>query len=233
VFRRVMGVSAVVIAAGLAVAGCSPIQMGAAAIVGSQRITLANLDTEAGLLAAAIRANPPPEGTLTQQQMTQDTLAWLINFRVSDQVASQNGITVSTTQQQGAINDLLADYVEAAEENGEPASSVNIGVIMSANGIAPNLKTQLGSWLAIETAYVKAANGGTEPTSQAAATAAVDKYDHATCVAAKSLNIQVNPQFGRLDYSSVPYTVVAAANTVSKPAGTSSAASTSGLSPAC
>ena len=43
------------------------------------------------------------------------------------------------------------------------------------------------------------------------------KYNKAECQAAKSLNIQVSPQFGRLDYST--YTVVAAKNTLSQPAG--------------
>ena len=38
------------------------------------------------------------------------------------------------------------------------------------------------------------------------------KYNKAQCQAAKSLNIQVSPQFGRLDYST--YTVVAAEHAV-------------------
>jgi hypothetical protein len=50
-------------------------------------------------------------------------------------------------------------------------------------------------------------------------------------VAAKSLNISVNPQFGRLDYSG--FTIVAAPATVTRAEGPAKAASTAGLTPAC
>ena len=53
----------------------------------------------------------------------------------------------------------------------------------------------------------------------------------ARCRAAKALNVQVNPQFGRLDYSQVA--VVAAPGIVSRPAGPAKAPSKSGLTPAC
>src|ERR1035438_5419218 len=46
VLARLVKVSAAVLGAGLLVTGCSPVKMGAAAVVGSQRITLATLDTE-------------------------------------------------------------------------------------------------------------------------------------------------------------------------------------------
>ena len=53
----------------------------------------------------------------------------------------------------------------------------------------------------------------------------------ARCRAAKALNVQVNPQFGRLDYSQVA--VVPAPGIVSRPAGPAKAPSKSGLTPAC
>ena len=58
-----------------------------------------------------------------------------------------------------------------------------------------------------------------------------DLLNKARCVAAKALNVQVNPQFGRLDYSQVA--VVAAPGIVSLPAGPAKAPSKSGLTPAC
>jgi hypothetical protein len=57
------------------------------------------------------------------------------------------------------------------------------------------------------------------------------KYNKAECTAAKSLNIQVSPQYGRIDYST--YTIVASSNLLSAPAGKPSPASTTGLTPAC
>ena len=75
------------------------------------------------------------------------------------------------------------------------------------------------------------ANGGKLPTTQADSNTVTAALTKAQCTAAKSLSIQVNPQFGRLDYSQ--YTVVANPNTLSQPAGKPSPASTAGLTPAC
>ena len=68
-------------------------------------------------------------------------------------------------------------------------------------------------------------------TTQAESNTVTAALTKAQCTAAKSLSIQVNPQFGRLDYSQ--YTVVASPNTLSQPAGKPSPASTAGLTPAC
>jgi hypothetical protein len=77
----------------------------------------------------------------------------------------------------------------------------------------------------------KTANGGTTPTSASAPTAATAKLHHAQCVAAKSLNIRVNPQFGRLDYTD--YQIVSASSTAPPTPGPTTTASASGLIPAC
>ena len=74
-------------------------------------------------------------------------------------------------------------------------------------------------------------NGGKAATTTTQSNAVTAKYDKAECQAAKSLNIQVSPQYGRFDYSS--YTIVAASNLLSAPAGKPSPASTTGLVPAC
>jgi hypothetical protein len=228
-----IGVAAVTVAAGVAVAGCAPVKMGSAAIVGDNSVSIAQLDTEAGMLTAAQKKTPPAQGPLTQQEVTQATLTWLINFQISDQLAAQNGINVSPAQQAAALSKLVKDDQEAAEQDGEPASAVTLNGIMIANGIAPNLQSELGKWVAVESAYVTSANGGSQPTSQAQATTAEDAYNHATCEAAKSLSIRVNPQFGRMNYASVPYSVVTVANTVSAPSGKAASSSQAGLSPAC
>ena len=51
------------------------------------------------------------------------------------------------------------------------------------------------------------------------------------CQAAKALNIQVNPQFGQLNYDQL--SVVAAPGSVFRTAGPAPTASASGLTPAC
>jgi hypothetical protein len=100
-------------------------------------------------------------------------------------------------------------------------------------GIPPNLADELGRYQAIETQYIKNVSGGTLPTSTSAQTAASAKLDQAQCTAAKSLNIRINPQFGRMDYSQAPYQVVSAPSTVSGTPGPTPTASPSGLAPAC
>jgi hypothetical protein len=224
-----VGVAAVTAAAGLAVAGCAPLQMGAAAIVGNNRVSIAQLDSESGQLAAGVKQYPTLV-TMNQQQVTQETLSWLIRFQIADQVAKDNNISVSSAQAQAALGELYEEAAESAEQSG--ITDVSLELILVANGIPPNLYPQLGQYQAIENAYLTQVNGGTMPSANSAAlTSAEKQYTSATCQAAKSLDIQVNPQFGRLNYNQ--YAVVTTADTVSRPAGKVQNSSQSGLSPAC
>lgn len=229
--RKILGVSVVTVAAGLAVAGCAvpPLRMGAAAIVGNNRVSVAQLDTESGLLAAGAKKYPKLV-TLSQTQITQDTLTWLIRFQIAEQLASTNHISVTSAQETAALGQIYKEAAASAEQSG--VSNVTLNLILIANGIPPNMSTELGRYQAIENAYLTSVNGGTMPAaSSAAATTAENKYTHATCVAAKSMNIKVNPQFGRMSYTQ--YSVVATADTVSRPSGKVTKSTQSGLTPAC
>jgi hypothetical protein len=226
VFRRLMGVAAVTVTAGLAVAGCAPVKFGAAAIVGSQRITVAHLTTEAGLLAAAAK-NYPGVVTLTSQEVTQETLSWLIRFQINDQIASRDGISISATESANALNAIYQSEKASAAQEG--IANITLTEILVANGIAPNLQNELGRYQAINSAFLTAANGGSLPTS--ATSPANTQLVTAECLAAKSLTIKVNPQFGVMNYAK--YEVVTGPNTVSRPSGTAQTASISGLKPAC
>jgi hypothetical protein len=228
VLRRLVRMSAVVLGAGLLVTGCSPVKMGAAAITGDQRITVATLATEVTNLSQAAKQYP---GTvqLSQQQETQETLTWLIRFQISDELARQAGITVSTAQAQAALAQIYAAAKAQAESQG--LSNVTLDLILVANGIPPNLAAEVGRYQAIQNQFIRQANGGTIPTTTPAQTATSAKLQRAQCEAAKNLNIKVNPQFGRLDYTQ--YQVVSAPSTVSAPPGPAKTASPSGLTPAC
>lgn len=229
VLRRGIKVSAVVLGAGLVLAGCSPVKLGAAATVGSHRITIATLDTEVTDLNQAIKQNPTI--TLTSAQQTTLTLSWLVKFQVAEQLASQQGITVSSGQAQSALAQILAASQADAAQQGESASSITIPLILASAGIPPNLSAEVGRYQAIELRYLAQVNGGKLPSTTATENATTAKLNQASCVAAKSLNIRVNPQFGRLDYSG--FTIVAAPATVTRAAGPAKAASTAGLTPAC
>lgn len=230
-YRKLLSTGVLALVAGLGVAGCSPVKMGAAAIVGSDRITLATLDTEAGNLSTGV-AKYKGVVTLSQQQVTQQTLSWLIRFQINERLAKQQGITVSAAQAESSLNQIIIGAKQQAQQSG--VANPTQDLILAANGIPPNLAMELGRFQAIETQYLTKANGGTLPSATSSQAAKLDaQFTHDYCLAAKSLNIKVNPQFGQMNYATFPYSVAAAADTVSRPSGTAQTASLAGLTPAC
>ena len=220
--RRVAALGAAGLGACAVLAACSPVQMGAAAVVGNQRITLSALDTQVSNLQAAVK----PYGSslpITTAQEPSEVLAWLIRFAVMDQVATANNISVTDAQSQAGLSALAS----TAQSNGFSSTAE----LLVANGVSPQMFSQVGRWAAQETAYELKANGGAEPTSTAEQTTVTTAFTKAECTAAKSLNISVSPQFGRVDYTQ--FTIVPVANTLSQPEGTPTPASTEGLTPAC
>ena len=220
--------SAVVLGAGLVVTACSPVQAGSAAIVGNDRITIATLDTEVNNLSQAVERYKSTV-QLSQAQQTQQTLSWLVRFKVNEELARQAGITVTNAQADEALATIYAAAKASAEQQGIPNPSLDL--ILAANGIPPNLAHEVGRYQAINDEFAKQVNGGQQPTSTAAQTATSAKLTKAQCQAAKALNIQVNPQFGQLNYDQVA--IVAPPSTVFRPAGPAKADSQSGLTPAC
>jgi hypothetical protein len=207
---------------------CAPVKMGAAATVGNQRITLSSLDTE----VSSLRTAAQPYGAqlpITQSQMPDAVLSWLIRFQIGDQTAATAGITVTQAQVQQAKNQISADAQQAAAAGQIPPGGVN--ALLVYNGLPPDMFNDLGQYLAQENVFAQKANGGKLPTTQAQSNTVTAALTKAQCTAAKSLNIQVSPQFGRLDYSQL--TVVTGPETLSRPAGPASPAATSGVTPAC
>jgi len=228
VLRRLVKLSAVALGAGLVVTACSPVKMGSAAIVGNQRITIATLDTEVTNLNQAV-ARYKSTVQLSQEQATQQTLTWLVRFKVNEELARQAGITVSTAQAEKALAEIYAAAKSSAQAQG--ISNVTLDLILAANGIPPNLADEVGRYQAIDDQFARQANGGQEPTSTSAQSATTAKLTKARCLAAKALKIQVNPQFGQLNYNQIA--IVAAPDSVSRPAGPAKSPSQAGLSPAC
>lgn len=203
-------------------AACSPVQMGSAAIVGNQRITVSTVDTQASNLQASVTHYNSTlqqiNAALQQQQaqlpiyatpLSRLVLNWQISFAIIDQMAAAEGISVTQAQSETAL-------ASQAKQNG-----VSTNVYLTAIGIPLQASQQAGRYLAEEKALV--AKYGSNNT------AALTK---AQCTAAKALNIQVSPQFGRFDYSSSTMGLVAGNDTLSRPAGTPSPANTQGLTPA-
>ena len=116
-------------------AACSPVQAGAAAIVGNQRITVSSLDTQVSNLQTAAK----PYGSslqITTAQMPAAVLSWLIRFAVMDQVAAANGISVTQAQAEAALASLSA----VAPQNGFSSTTE----LLVANGVPPQLFPQVG-----------------------------------------------------------------------------------------
>jgi hypothetical protein len=224
--RRLASLGAVGFGACMVLAACSPVKTGSAAIVGDQRITVSTLDTQVSNLRAA--ATPYANAIqLTAAQMPNAVLSWLIRFAIEDQATASAGITITQAQVQQGIASIESQAQAAASQSGLSSPQV---VLVNA-GISPQMLPDLGRYQAQEVAYAEKVNGGKLPTTTAQNNTVTAALTKAQCTAAKSLNIQVNPQFGRLDYAQ--YLVVAAPDTLSRPAGTPSPAATTGLSPAC
>jgi len=209
VLRTSMTVTAAVLAVLAEVAGCGSIQMGSAAIVGSQGISSATLTSQVNDLTAAYHhSNGAIQLQFPLSQAPQQVLGWLVRFRIRDELAARNHITVTradTEAVQAAIN------AQARQNHTSTAD------LLVANGLPPDLLPQLSRYQAIELALVRKLNGGQFPTSQAALASLSSEFNAAQCRAAKSLAIRINPQFGRLDYGQL--SVIPAVSGLSAPPG--------------
>jgi peptidyl-prolyl cis-trans isomerase SurA len=221
--RRAAALGAAGLGACAVLAACSPVQMGSAAIVGNQRITVSTVDTQVSNWEAAAK---PYGGSiqLTSAGAPAQVLSWMIRFSVIDQVAAANGINVSDAQAEAGLSNLNSQASQYGFSTGTE--------LLIASGVPPQLFQQVGRWNAEVMAYELKVNGGKAPTTQAEETTISNKVNSAECTAAKSLNISVSPQFGRFDYATATFGVVPAADVLSRPAGTPSPADTEGLTPA-
>jgi hypothetical protein len=205
VLRTSIAVTAAGLAAVSVLAACGPARMGSAAIVGNQRISAITLGSEVANLQQFYQANKSKiQLQFPLSQAPQEVLAWLIRFKVRDELATRNHVAVSSGQSERALKAIAAQ-----------AGSTGIKNLAVANGLPPDLLPALGRYEAIQNAIVNRMDGGKLPTSTTAQQAIGAELARRQCVAAKSLNILINPQFGRLDYTQ--FNVVPAADTLSAP----------------
>lgn len=213
---------------GLAVAACGTVHMGAAAIVGNQRVSSSTLSAEVSNLKAGYQKyRGKVQLQYSASQAPQQVLGWIVRFKVRDRLAQREGITVTPTEVSQALSSIEASIKQSGESAPLPAVAV-------ANGLPPDMLDELGRYQAIETKLLNRLDGGQEPTSNAGQQALQAEFNKTQCRAAKSLNIQINPQFGAFDYSS--NSVVLTPSGLSKeavPAPSPSASSKPVLTPPC
>jgi hypothetical protein len=222
--RTFVFVIAAAAAAACALSACGPVKMGSAAITGGQRLTMTTLSDQVTDLENAVQAGRGKiQLQFPQSQAPQQVLGWLLRFRIRDQLAARNHVAVTAGESQRALAGL-------ARQTGRTGPAfVQLAV---ANGIAPDMLPELGRYEAIQNEMFIRLNGGTLPRTQARVQVLSAQFNHRECVAAKSLNIQVNPQYGQLDYGT--YSVIPAPSTLSAPSTPSpSPTPKPRLTPAC
>jgi hypothetical protein len=225
VLRTSMKAAAAVLAGGLAVSACGTVQMGAAAITGSSRISSSTLTSQVANLNAAYHTDQA-KGVRPQRprgQETQQVLTWLILFQVYDQMAAQHAVSVTSAQSQQALQ------VYAAQAS---QSHVTLDEYFSAGAaLPPDLLADFGQAAAIQNVLVSRITGGKSPTTSAGQAAVSSQLGHFQCQAAKSLGIKVNPQYGEFNYNG--YTVVPAPPTLAADPVPSPSPSPALLTPPC
>jgi hypothetical protein len=209
-------------AGALAVSGCGQTQLGAAALYENHRISTATLASEVANLNAGFQAD---KGKLqiqyTQADMPRQVLTWMLRFATTERMARRTGITVTPAQAQKELNAEKA----TAGQSGDTLQEAAV-----ANGLPPDLLPELGRWIAIQIKLQDRFDRGVAPTTSAAQNRLAARVNRAQCLAAKSLNIQVNPQYGAYDYRQ--FAVVAVTSKLAAAPGKQKA-SNAQLTPKC
>jgi len=229
VLRTPITLTAAALAAALALTACGNVQLGAAAVTNTSRIPTATVSAEVNNLDAAYKADKAKvQLQFPASQMPQQVLGWLIRFRVREQMAARNHLTITPAETQSA----LASASAQAKQSG-----VTLTDLAVANGIPPDQISELGRYVAIQNQLLDRLDGGTLPTASAALQTLGNQFNTYQCRAAKSMGIRVNPQFGQLDYSQVsvvpaPAKLAAAPHSAS-PSPSASPTPSPQLTPAC
>jgi hypothetical protein len=187
--------AAAAVAAGLTLSACGTVRMGAAAIVGNQRISSGTLTAQAADLSAAYNADKKKKVQISYpvSQIPQQALSWLLRFRIRDALAQREGISVTPAQQQQAMAALNAEV--------KSSGFASLAVAGVSSGVPPDLLSDLATYQEVATLLVNRLDGGKAPTTTVGQDALNAKLVKAQCLASKSLGIEVNPQFGVFDYN--------------------------------
>jgi len=195
VLRTPLTLTVAATAAVLVLAGCGTVRLGSAAVTNTDRISSATVAAQVSNLNQAHQADKAKvQLQFPAAQTSQVVLSWLLRFKVREQMAHRYGISVTHRQVQAA----LASATAQAKQSG-----VTLTDLAVANGVPPDQIGELGRYLAIQNAVLARLDGGQLPTDQAALQILGNQFNTSQCRAAKSLGIQVNPQFGELDYRQI------------------------------
>ncbi len=148
----------------------------------------------------------------TTADMPRMVLSWMLRFAAEDQLAKHLGITVTPSQAQKALAAETKNVTQAGDTLPEAAVL---------NGLPPDMLPQLGAWIQTQIDVDALLDHGKPPTSTTGQAALSAQANHLVCLAAKSMKIKVNPQYGVYDYKQLA--VVAKPSTLSAPSPAPSA----------
>jgi hypothetical protein len=184
--------AAVATALAATVAGCGQTQLGAVALYSNQRISSAKLAAEvSNLNAGYVHYKSKVSIPYKPAAMPGKVLTWMLQFATTERAAAREGITVTQAQAQAQ----LRTEKQRARQAGD--SLIEVAVL---NGLPPDMLPELGRWFAIQGQLASKVDNGVAPTTTAEQQALLLKLHHVQCLAAKSMNIKVNPQFGAYNY---------------------------------
>jgi hypothetical protein len=203
VLRTPVKMVAAALAAGAVLTACgssAQVKLGAATLTSNGRISAATLSSH---VANLNKYYEKYKGQIQLQypvsQMPQEVLSWLIRFKVGDQMAARNGITVTPGQQQAELQAIN----ESAKSSTTTGAPVPLTALAVENGLPPDMLGDLARYQAIQTMLVNRLDGGKDPGTQSGRQAITNEFNGYQCRAAKSLNIRVSPQYGQLDYTQI------------------------------
>jgi hypothetical protein len=189
------GAALVLVLSGCGQGGRAWLRPGAAALYGNQRVSAAQLSAQVANLNTAyqqaVKVRVQPQ--YRPAAMPAKVLSWFLRFAAIDQAAALASPRITVTPHEA--QQALAAEAASVRQSGD--TLVEAAVL---SGLPPDMLPQLGRWIAIQDKLVARLDNGVSPTSAAGQQALLTALSRRECLAAKSLDILVNPQYGAFDY---------------------------------
>jgi hypothetical protein len=191
------------VAAGTALTACGPAKIGAAAIVGHDRITVAKVDSAVTEWAKELPKHPQAQQIVQQAQSQgqgqgqqipfdpsspqRSALHQLLDFRAWDEVAREHRMSPTP----GQVDQFVA------QNGGQPAVDANI----LAQGLPTKYGEEFARTILIQRTLITSYSGGVQPTDPQRQQQVINQLLAAYTQAKHALHITVNPRYGTLDQS--------------------------------
>jgi len=165
--------------------------MGSAAIVGDEGISASQLTNEVTSSRTPTRPAMGRSAAVPKSQTPQQVLSWLVRFRIREQMAIRNGVTVTPADSQRA---------RRGDRGAGPAEQRLAGQSRGGQWAPPNLLPELGR-------YQRSSRRSSASSTAAGCRLAErpdalsQKFATVQCRAAKSLAIKVTRSFGGWTYN--------------------------------